>query len=289
MLFIFKILVVHLDWIWILLNKMQWMRKFDLWNSKVKLLRKEDKGWFFKNVNVLHTRKGQKITHFLGIGTLESVGLLPSCQHFSFVSKRMTHRGLILHLCAWNHKVPLTSKQAGGICPSSPAYVPSSDYSCEMYCLATVLFIFQSSFFVSPFKLFIFIGVQPISKQCRTSFQWAAKGLSRAYTCTHSPSDSPPLQAGTWREAEFLCPAAGPRWVPILKTATCACPYQTPHLPRSPSFPQAAASLVLEVHEPVSVSQVHFVSFLLLDSTYEGCHAIFFLLCLTHFTQHDIL
>ena len=31
------------------------------------------------------------------------------------------------------------------------------------------------------------------------SFRWTAKGLSRAYTCIHSPPHSPPIQAATQR------------------------------------------------------------------------------------------
>ena len=60
--------------------------------------------------------------------------------------------------------------------------------------------------------------------QCYDSFRWTPKGLSHAYTCIHSPPNSPVIQAATYIEQNSLCFTVSPRWLSILKRAVCTCP-----------------------------------------------------------------
>ena len=67
----------------------------------------------------------------------------------------------------------------------------------------------------------------------------------------------------------------------------CTLPSQTPYLSLPTSFPLASISLFCKSGS-LSVFQIHLYHFFV-DSTYKGCHMVFFHLCLTYFTHYDNL
>ena len=96
--------------------------------------------------------------------------------------------GIELVILQWKHRI-LTTRPQGS----------------SLEIVFFVLPLTHSFYFVFFFFLilFFFLYWYIANEQCCDSYRWTVKGLSHTYTCFHSSSNSPPIQATTQHWTEF--------------------------------------------------------------------------------------